>query len=56
MVKVKVIKRYNDMVLKKIQEKDTIFETDEKRAQHLVKQGMAKVIEETGRKVAEKKG
>lgn len=54
MVKVKVIKRYNDMVLKKIHEKDTVFETNEKRAQYLVKQGMVEIIEETGNKAAEK--
>ena len=54
MVKVKVIKRYNDLVLKKIQEKNTVFETNEKRAQCLVKQGMVEIIEETGNKAAEK--
>ncbi len=43
-VKVKVIKRYSDIVLQKIMEEDTEFETDERRAQHLAEQGMVKII------------
>lgn len=53
MPKVRVIKRYNDMVLKKIQEKGTEFEVSEARAKHLVKQKMVQIVEE---KKAEKKG
>lgn len=40
-MKVKVIKRYNDVVLKKIQKVNTILDVDEKRAKHLVEQGVA---------------
>lgn len=43
MKKVKVIRRYNDLQLKKIQEVGTEFETEETRAQHLVKQGYDRV-------------
>lgn len=56
MVKVKVIKRYNDVVLKKIQEKETVFEVSEARAQHLVKQGMVEIVGETPKESAEMKG
>lgn len=56
MVKVKVIKRYNDVVLKKIQEKGTTFKVSEERAKHLVKQGMVEIIEEAKKESAEKKG
>ena len=56
MARVKVIKRYNDLVLKKIQEKDTVFETTEKRAQYLVKQGMVVIADETKKEIVEKKG
>ena len=45
-MKVKVVKRYNDMVLKKIQEPGTVFETDDKRAEHLIKEGMADKVQE----------
>lgn len=44
MKKVKVIRRYNDLQLKKIQEVGTEFETEETRAQHLVKQGMVAIV------------
>ena len=44
MVRVKVVKRYNDLVLKKIQEVDAEFETDGKRAKYLVNQGMVEIV------------
>lgn len=44
MVRVKVVKRYNDIVLKKIQEVDAEFETDGKRAEYLVNQGMVEIV------------
>ena len=54
--KVRVIKRYHDMQLKKIMKKDEEFEVDEERAKYLVRQGMVKILEaqETAKK-AEKK-
>ena len=36
-MKVRCIKRYSDVKLKKIIEVDTIFDVDEERAQHLVR-------------------
>lgn len=45
MAKVRVIKRYNDMILKNIQEEGTILEVSKGRAEHLVNEGMAELIE-----------
>ena len=49
-MKVKVIKRYNDVVLNKIKEKDEneseVFEVSKERAEHLVKEGMVEIIKE----------
>lgn len=45
-MKVKVIKRYNDVVLNKIKEKDEVFEASKERAEHLVKEGMVEIIKE----------
>lgn len=39
-MKVKVIKRYNDLILKKIQEKNTVFDVTESRGKYLIEQGM----------------
>ena len=47
MKKVKVIKRYNDVVLKKIQEPGTILEVGDKRADHLVREEMAEYVTKT---------
>lgn len=60
MVKIKVLKRFNDVDAKKgiqniIRKKDDEFEVDEKRAEHLVKQGMVEIVTEP-KKVVEKKG
>ena len=46
-VKVRCIKRYSDVKLKKIIEVDTIFDVDEERAQHLVNEKVAEIINET---------
>lgn len=45
-MKVKVIKRYNDVVLNKIKEKYEVFEVSKERAEHLVKEGMVEIIKE----------
>lgn len=43
-MKVKVIKRYNDLALKKIQEIGTVLEVTDKRGEYLISQGMAEKI------------
>ena len=58
MVKVKALKRFNDVAEKKgvknvIRKRDDEFEVDEKRAENLVKQGMVKVVEQAKGKKAE---
>lgn len=45
-LKVKVIKRYNDVALNEIKEKDEVFEVNKERAEHLVKEGMVEIIKE----------
>lgn len=45
-LKVKVIKRYNDVALNEIKEKDEIFEVSKERAEHLVKEDMVEIIKE----------
>ncbi|MDO4275885.1 MAG: hypothetical protein Q4D16_19635 [Eubacteriales bacterium] len=44
MVKVKVIKRYNDVVLRNIQEEGSILDVDKNRAEHLVREGVAEIV------------
>ena len=56
MKKVKVIKRYNDVVLKKIQEPGTILEVGDKRADHLVREEMAEYVTASGKREEGKKG
>ena len=51
-MKVKVIKRYNDMRLHKVQEAGTTFEVEEARGKYLIGQGM---VEEVKAKKAEGK-
>lgn len=46
MTKIKVIKRYSDVVLKRIVEKDEELTVSEARAAHLVKEGMAEIVDE----------
>lgn len=58
MVKVKALKRFNDVAEKKdvknvIRKRDDEFEVDEKRAENLVKQGMVKVVEQAKGKKTE---
>lgn len=43
-MKVKVIKRYNDLVLKKIQEVNAVLEVTDERGKYLISQGMAEKI------------
>lgn len=43
-MKVKVIKRYNDLVLKKIQEVGTVLEVTDARGKYLIGQGMAEKL------------
>lgn len=46
-MKVKCIKRYSDVCLKKIIEKDEILEVDKARAKHLVREGVAEIVKES---------
>ena len=46
MKRVKAIKRYSDVILKKTVEKDHEFEVNDDRANHLVKQGMVIILGE----------
>lgn len=57
-VKVKVVERYNDMVLNKIQEVGTEFEVDEQRAKKLVEHRKAVILEDqkSAKKTTEKEG
>lgn len=55
MKKIKAIKRYSDIVLKRIVEKDEMLEVSEARAEHLVKEGMAEIIGEGKQAKAERK-
>ena len=52
-VKVKCIKRYSDIKLKKIVEVGDILDVDDERAEHLVHEGVAEITKET-EKVADK--
>lgn len=45
-MKVKVIKRYNDLALKKIQEVGTILEVKDERGKYLIGQGMVEEFKE----------
>lgn len=53
---VKVIRRYNDIVLKKIQEVGTVLEVSEARAKHLVKEGMVELVKEVPAKPEKQEG
>ncbi|MDD2960429.1 MAG: hypothetical protein PHR92_18250 [Lachnospiraceae bacterium] len=54
-MKIKVIKRYNDLTLKAIQEEDTELDVSEQRAKYLVSQGMAEIVKEEPAKAAKAK-
>ena len=46
-VKVKCIKRYSDIKLKKIVEVGDILNVDDERAEHLIQEGVAEITKET---------
>lgn len=50
-MKVKVIKRYSDVATRKVQEVDDVLEVNENRAKHLVKEGVAVLLEEKPEKI-----
>ena len=52
-MKVKCIKRYSDIKLKKSVEVGDILEVDDERAEHLIQEGVAEITKET-EKAAEK--
>lgn len=54
MKKIKVVKRYSDVVLGKIMEVGTVLEVEDGRAEHLVNEKVAEYMPE--RKTSEKKG
>lgn len=50
-MKVKAIKRYYDVAIKKIREVDgKTFEVSDERGKHLIKEGVAEEVEETKKK------
>lgn len=55
MMHIKVVKRYNDLALKKIQEVGTELDVTEKRGKYLISQGMAMECEKTVEKGGKKK-
>ena len=46
-MKVKCIKRYSDVKLKKIVEVGEILDVDDERAEHLIHEGVAEITKET---------
>lgn len=46
-MKVRAVKRYNDLVLKKVVDKGTEFDVSEDRAKYLKGQGMVELLEES---------
>ena len=55
-VSVKVIKRYNDIVLKEIQEIGNILTVSDARAKHLIKEGMAELVKDIPAKPEKQEG
>mgnify|MGYP003280308992 CR=1 FL=1 len=55
-MKVKCIKRYNDVWLHKTIEPGTVLEIDEARANHLVHEGMAEIVKEAEKAAGKEKG
>ena len=49
-MKVKCIKRYSDIKLKKIVEVGDILEVDDERAEHLIQEGVAEIDHKRNRK------
>ena len=55
-MKVKCIKRYSDVKLKKIVEVGDILDVDDERAEHLIQEGVAEIIKETEKAASKEKG
>lgn len=49
-MKVRAVKKYNDLMLKKVVAKETEFDVPEDRAKYLVSQGMVEILEESEKK------
>ena len=46
-MKAKAVKKYSDIVLKRVVEKDEVIDVTESRGKYLQEQGMAEIIEDT---------
>ena len=55
-LKVKCIKRYNDIRLHKTIEIGTVLDVDEARANHLIHEGMVEIVKETEKESGKEKG
>lgn len=55
-MKVKCVKRYSDIKLKKIVEVGDILEADDERAEHLIREGVAELAKETEKAAGKEKG
>ena len=55
-MKVRCIKRYNDIKLKKIVEVGDILDVDDERAEHLIQEGVAEITKETEKAASKDKG
>lgn len=55
-MKVKCIKRYSDIKLKKIVEVGDILDVDDERAEHLIQEGVAEITKETEKTAGKEKG
>ena len=55
-MKVRYIKRYNDIKLKKIVEVGDILDVDDERAEHLIQEGVAEITKETEKAASKEKG
>lgn len=55
-MKVKCIKRYSDIKLKKIVEVGDILDVDDERAEHLIQEDVAEVTKETEKTAGKEKG
>ena len=55
-LKLKCIKRYSDVKLKKIVEVGDILDVDDERAEHLIQEGVAEIIKETEKAASKEKG
>lgn len=55
-MKVKCIKRYSDVKLRKVIEVGTILNVDGERAEHLVAEEVAEIVKETEKAAGKEKG